>query len=204
MAQHLAEERRRRPGGRSARVRAAVLRATFEELASVGYPALSFEALARRAGVHKTTLYRRWEGKEDLLLDALLEHAGQAVPVPDTGSLRGDLRSLAREIVGNITSPEGEAIVRAISSLQHPEPALREAIDRFWNARFALTGQIVSRAADRGEVPRGTDANDVIESLIAPVYLRLAVTRRPLDDDAVTAIADQAWAAATCPGKASR
>ncbi len=162
MAQHLAEERRRRPGGRSARVRAAVLRATFEELASVGYPALSFEALARRAGVHKTTLYRRWEGKEDLLLDALLEHAGQAVPVPDTGSLRGDLRSLAREIVGNITSPEGEAIVRAISSLH------------------------------------------VIESLIAPVYLRLAVTRRPLDDDAVTAIADQAWAAATCPGKASR
>ena len=77
-----AGERRRRPGGRSARVRAAVLEATLDQLAESGYDGLSFEAVAVRAGVHKTTLYRRWSDRTALVLDAMLELSSQTVPVP--------------------------------------------------------------------------------------------------------------------------
>src|SRR5687768_13717083 len=69
--------RRRRPGGRAARVRAAAIAATLAELAESGYTALSLERVAQRAGVHKTTLYRRWGSREELVLEAMLERAGQ-------------------------------------------------------------------------------------------------------------------------------
>ena len=86
---------RRRPGGRSARVRAAVLRATLDELAAVGYGNLSFESVAHRAGVHKTTLYRHWPGREALVREALLARSEVTVPIPDTGSLGADLIAFA-------------------------------------------------------------------------------------------------------------
>src|SRR5664280_783734 len=100
-----AGEPRRRPGGRSARVRAAVLEATLDQLAESGYDGLSFEAVAVRAGVHKTTLYRRWSDRTDLVLDAMLELSSQTVPVPDFGSVRADLLAIARGIAGNLSSP---------------------------------------------------------------------------------------------------
>src|SRR5512132_695784 len=83
--------RPRRPGGRSARVRAAVLRATIAELLRTGYAGLSVEAVADRAGVHKTTVYRRWGTLQQLVTDALLAHVSAKVPQPDTGTLRSDL-----------------------------------------------------------------------------------------------------------------
>src|SRR6266496_3740796 len=90
---------RKRPGGRSARDRTAVLRAALEELIAVGYPSFSVEGVAERAGVHKTTLYRRWRNRENLLLEAMLEHGRENVPIPDTGSLRSDLLAYAKAIV---------------------------------------------------------------------------------------------------------
>src|SRR5688572_9801014 len=84
-----------RPGGRSARVRAAELAATAEALAEDGYDALSIEAVGARAGVHKTTVYRRWPTKADLVADAARARSEQHVPIPDTGGLAGDLRLLA-------------------------------------------------------------------------------------------------------------
>ena len=89
-------EPRRRPGGRSARVRAAALEATLAELAESGYPELTLARVASRAGVNKTTLYRRWGTREALVLDAMLELAGEGVKIPDTGSLHGDLLAIAR------------------------------------------------------------------------------------------------------------
>ena len=77
---------RQRPGGRSARIRAAALHAALEELAEVGYAAFSLDAVARRAGAHKTTLYRRWGTPDDLLLEAMTEAAQESVPIPDSGA----------------------------------------------------------------------------------------------------------------------
>jgi AcrR family transcriptional regulator len=87
-----------RPGGRTAKVRAAVLQATVAALAEDGYEALNVEDVARRAGVHKTTVYRRWPTKPELVADAVRERSDERVEVPDTGTLAGDLQALARAL----------------------------------------------------------------------------------------------------------
>src|SRR5438094_8033869 len=86
-----ANDSKRRPGGRRARIRQAVLDAAFAELGEKGYGGLSIEAVAQRSGVAKTTVYRRWPTRNELVADALDSRSDRYEPVPDTGSLRGDL-----------------------------------------------------------------------------------------------------------------
>jgi AcrR family transcriptional regulator len=170
-----------RPGGRSARVRAAVIGALFGELIDAGFGRLTMDRIARRAGVNKTTLYRRWGSKEELVLDAMLERGEELVPIPDTGSLREDLLTVAREIAASLATPESEALVRAVAG----EPAdskIAEAARAFWGVRFRLLGEMVDRAIQRREVPKGTDPKPILEALLAGIYLRLLITREPLDD----------------------
>src|SRR3954451_1606179 len=164
---------RRRPGGRSARVRAAVLQGALDELVERGYAELSLDAVARRADVHKPTVYRRWGTRESLVLELMRERAAQEVPVPDTGSLRGDLLALATSAAGIAASPPIEAVVRAtIGALRH-DPALGEIAARFWAERMTIDGEVVARAIERGEAPAGTDGRLVIEAVLGPVHLRL-------------------------------
>ncbi len=173
---------RRRPGGRSARVQAAVLAAVVEELLAVGYGKLSFESVAARAGVHRTTVYRRWATREALVADALLTQRRGEVPMPDTGSVRADLRLLAGAVAADIVSPVGEGLLRTLISGAGRVPEMTAAAQQFWNTRFALASSVVVRAIERGELPRGTDPQLLIEVLIAPLYLRLLVTCRPVTD----------------------
>src|SRR5579863_7338677 len=81
----------RRPGGRSARVRARVLEATLDELVESGYAGMTVQGVAARAGVNKTSLYRRWGSKGGLLADALLSSSSDLTDPADTGNLRQDL-----------------------------------------------------------------------------------------------------------------
>lgn len=188
-----------RPGGRTARVREAVLSALLDELVESGYADVTFEGLAARAGVHKTTLYRRWGSREGLLLDAALHTAEDAVPVPDTGGLEGDLRALARSVAANLAAPPAQAMLRAVVAEATTKPAVAEAVRRFWEVRFAATRVIVDRAVERGEVAPGVDAEGVIEALIGPVYLRTLVTLSPVDEDALDAHAALVAAALSSP-----
>jgi AcrR family transcriptional regulator len=179
-----------RPGGRSARVRAAVIEALFTELIDRGFARVTMDRIARRAGVNKTTLYRRWGSKEELMLDAMLERGEELVPIPDTGSLREDLLTVAREISASLATPESEALVRAAAG----EPAdtkIAEAASAFWGVRFRLLGEMVDRAIERGEVPKGTDPKPIVEALLAGIYLRLLITREPLDEAFLRSLADR-------------
>lgn len=178
-------------------MRSAVLEAALEELVAGGYAAFSFEAVAKRAGVHKTTLYRRWGRREELLLDAMLELGSQRVPIPDTGSLRRDLLELGKAIVASARTPEVEAVVRAVAATGDRDPKLAEASRRFWDARLELAGQIVERAIARGEIPAQSDPGLVLESLIAPIYFRLLITGEKLDRGFLERLADLVAAGAS-------
>jgi AcrR family transcriptional regulator len=168
----------KRPGGRSARVRAAVLKATLEELAGGDYASFSLEGVARRAGVNKTTVYRRWGTRETLILDAMLERGSERVPIPDTGSLEEDLYRYAKAIADNATDPDVQAIVRAVASIGDPDSQLVEASRSFWQTRLKLARAMIERAAERGEIPGDVDASLVVESVIAPIYFRLLMSRK--------------------------
>ena len=116
-----------RPGGRSERVRSNVLAATQELLAEGGYDALRVDDVATRAGVHKTTVYRRWPTKAALVMAVLDSRSAERVPVPDTGSLEGDLRQFARSIVGNLTTAGGPRLTRTLVTAADSSPELRSA-----------------------------------------------------------------------------
>ena len=171
-------------------MRADTLAATIEELAESGYPSLTLDAVARRAGVHKTTLYRRWGTREALVLEAMLSLVDERVPVPDTGSLREDLLALATAAAATAGTPAGEAVVRAVVAAGPHDEALAEANDRFWTERLALDGAIVERAVARGEVAPGTDPRTVIEAVLGPLYFRRLVTGSPPDREFVERIVD--------------
>jgi AcrR family transcriptional regulator len=171
-------------------VRAAVIEALLAELAENGLDGLTMEGLARRAGVNKTTIYRRWGSKEELVLDALLELGERRVPIPDTGSLRDDLLTVAREIAASLASPEADAVVRAGAADPSPDSKLVEAVRKFWAVRFSLLSEMIERAIERGELPPDTAPKPIVEGLLGAIYLRLLVTREPLDDAFLVGLAD--------------
>jgi AcrR family transcriptional regulator len=170
-----------------------VLKAALAELAEVGYGSLSLEGVAKRAGVHKTTIYRRWGTRENVVLDAMLERGRETVPIPDTGSLREDLFTYGREIADSLSSSdEVVGTVRAIASVANDDSPLADASRRFWEERFELAGEMVERAIARGEVPPETDPKLVVEAVVAAIYFRLLLSRVPIDRRDLRGIAELA------------
>lgn len=165
------QERRRRPGGRSARVVSSVLDATIFVLARAGYGALTFEAVAGRAGVARTTLYRRWSSKRALVRASLLRLCEAGVRSIDTGSLRGDLREIVAALLLAGDRQRTAAIVSALTAeYEEPELSVLLRIVRERAGRPLLA--IVERAVARGELPEGVDPALVVEPLLATLHFR--------------------------------
>jgi len=191
-----AAAQRPRPPGRGPKVRAAVLAATLGELADNGYAGLTIDNVARRCGVHKTTIYRRWKDRESLVADAVIDLAAARVPFPDTGDIDADLRELARSFVRFLNSPAGKAVAAATLSDAGRVPEIAGARRRFFADRFRRAEPVVSGAVARGELPAGTDPAELVRALVAPIYLRLLVTAEPLDQTVADNAARAALAAA--------
>jgi AcrR family transcriptional regulator len=189
----------RRPGGRTARTRAAVLQAAVSELAENGYAGTTVERIAARAGVAKTTIYRRWGGLNGLLADLMAQYAAREIPVPDTGHLDSDLRSLAREIVASLQHPAIRAAFGSIVAAAIQDQAAQEVLSRFIAARTATMTVIVRRAAQRGDLPDGTDAAEVLQIVTAQIYYRLFIA----GEQPSQALADRAAATAAAAARAS-
>jgi AcrR family transcriptional regulator len=185
-----------RPGGRAARVRADVLRCAAELLTEVGYDKMSVEDVAARAGVHKTTVYRRWPTKPELVADAVGANSADAVPIPNTGSVLEDLRLFARQIAANIGSEGGARRSRSIVAAAASSEELTTAMQAFWADRFASSAAIVQRAIDRGELPPATNANLIIEAVIGPLWVRLLLTGEPISNDLADQVAELVTAGA--------
>ncbi|MEU7467624.1 TetR/AcrR family transcriptional regulator [Streptomyces sp. NPDC044984] len=185
-----------RPGGRTARVRASVLRAAGDALAEHGFARLDLADVARRAGVGKTTVYRRWGTVTGLVADLLLDMAEQSLPRTETGSLLGDLKANARLVQRTLADPRQGALFKAVIAAATCEAKTAEALHRFYDIRVEEWAPCVRQAVDRGEVPEGTDAHEVIRAVSAPLYYRLLTTGAPLDEAAADRAAEAAAAAA--------
>jgi AcrR family transcriptional regulator len=186
-----------RPGGRTARTRAAVMQAVIGELIDNGYAGATVERVAARAGVAKTTIYRRWGSLDGLLADLMAEHAAQEIPVPDEGDLDADLRALARSVVASLRQPAIKAAFAAMIAAGTQDPAAREVLSRFLAARIAKMTVIVDRAKLRGELPPLTDATEVLLAVTGPIYYRLFIA----GEQPSQAIADSAGATAAAAAR---
>jgi AcrR family transcriptional regulator len=185
-----------RPGGRTARTRAAVFAAALDELGEAGYADTSIESIAARAGVHKTTVYRRWRTKDALLAEVLAQAAEDRIDVVDSGDIDRDLEDLARAVVETLTSPAGDATVRAIIAAAPSSPELGAVLGTFWAARRAHVGPIIEAAIERGQLPPETDPATLMKYLAAPLYFQRLMTEEPLTMQDATRAASAALVAA--------
>lgn len=165
-----------RPGGRAARVVAAVQQATAELLAEVGYDALSMEEVATRAGVHKTTVYRRWPTKAELVSTTVRELSERSVVVPDTGTLQGDLAAFSKAIVAYVNGPQTLAAARSLLAAAAGSEELASGLHRYWADRIHNATPIITRAIERGELAASVDPTLAIETAIGPIWVRLLLT----------------------------
>jgi AcrR family transcriptional regulator len=175
-----------RTGGRSARVRDAILTAAFGELIDSGYAALSVEGVAARAGVNKTTIYRRWPTLDDLLVDALMEWSHDALPAQDTGSIEADLLALGRQLADALNGGVGRQVVALVLTAGLRSAQLRETTRRYFDHQAERAIPLIAGAIDRGELPADCDANALLTTFRAPLFYRMVTTGDPIDEDLIT------------------
>jgi AcrR family transcriptional regulator len=187
-------QRRQRPGGRSARVRSAVLAATAELLVEGGYDLVGIPEVARRAGVHPTTIYRRWPTTAQLVGEALLERSQVLSPTPDTGSLEGDLARLVSDGADLIGSPAVRALFQVLLTAADATPEIAVARDRFWTAHLVEARGIVERAVARSEIPARTDPAALVDLVVGPALLRLLLMGQELPQTEIEVLVRRAIA----------
>jgi AcrR family transcriptional regulator len=182
----------RRPGGRSARVRAAVHQAVTDLVAERGYGAFAVADVAARAGVADTSVYRRWGTLEALLMDVVVSRLTELSPMPDTGSLAGDLRAFAAKAAEDVSGPDGLALLRTVVTVLAAGPDGEAARDRFLAARSQQVQDMLERARARGEDP--PDMLEVLDVVLAPMYVRVLFGVGPLTPHYIDGLVDRVLA----------
>ncbi|MFC4786853.1 TetR/AcrR family transcriptional regulator [Nocardioides sp. MAHUQ-72] len=167
-----------------------ILDATLEVLADVGYDRLTMDAVATRAKASKATLYRRWNGKVSLVIDALLS-VKTTPEVPDTGSLRGDLIASFCGM-GGLTDEQSVGTFASVLTAIHRDRDFAEAFRRdVIGPKSQIARTVFERARDRGELAEGVDIDLFAPALAGIVLHRMYVMGELPDEALITRVIDQ-------------
>ncbi|HZH23488.1 MAG TPA: TetR/AcrR family transcriptional regulator [Solirubrobacteraceae bacterium] len=168
----------RRPPGRprSERSHLAIVKATLELLVEVGYARITMEEVQRRAGVGKATIYRRWASKEELVKDAI-QHFSAELPVPDTGSLKGDYAAISTALVAIARDRNAALVMPRLLAEASRDPDLHAIFyAQLVEPRRRVARIALERARDRGELREDVDLELTIDMLAGPIVYRFLIT----------------------------
>ena len=181
------------PGGRprSEEADVAILDATNDLFCELGYEGLSIEAVAARAGVAKTTIYRRYPTKLDLVIAANGCMSKGMIPTPDTGSLRADLVAIAQGYRRMLRETDVGRAIPMMMAAKAKNPELARAHEVFVQEKRDLTIGVIRRGIERGEMPSDTDPVLVADLLTGAVFQRVFVTGQPVTARYLDALVDQ-------------
>jgi len=175
---------------------AAILEATIAVLSDVGYDRLTIDAVATKAKASKATVYRRWQNKAALVVDALhtlkpVLGPGEVAPCifPDTGSLRGDLLAGLEKIGNKLSTDEGK-LMAAVMTAAARDPELAAAMRTTHEEKRRSCQTVVDRAVARGELSSGGGADMLHEVVPALMYNRLLIVGEPFDNEFITRVVD--------------
>jgi AcrR family transcriptional regulator len=181
---------RRRPGGRTADVTARVHKAILDLIVERGVEACTFSAVAERAGIERSTLYRRFPDRWDAIIDAFMDYA-QSDVTPDLGeNFANDLESVLRKLRDTLESPLGPALVSVAAGLRR---ALGSDYTRaYFDRRMAQLNPMFDAAIIRGELPAAVDREELFTFAAAPIWYRTFVTGRGANDADIRAVVESA------------
>ena len=181
--------RQRRPGGRTADVTRRINHAVLELLVEGGVDACTFQNVAARAGIERSTLYRRNPDRWPTIMSAIIDFAQRETPAPVTGSFRGDLLNVLRATTSVMTSPLGAPLMSTAAALRGG--AAPGETERFWESRRNAMEPMYESAIARGELPADVDREELFAMAAGPIFFRLFVSARPFDDHWLRKIVDQ-------------
>ncbi|MES2136161.1 MAG: TetR/AcrR family transcriptional regulator C-terminal ligand-binding domain-containing protein [Pseudomonadota bacterium] len=190
----------KRPGGRTAYVTARVHQAVLDLLIEGGAHACTFKSVAERAGVERSTLYRRYPDRWEMVIDAFMA-VGAADVVPDRcGSFARDLRSVLKKLAAMLATPLGPAVVAAAAELRAGSGG--DFSRAYFVRRMNQLRGMFDAAVMRGELPPETDRETLFTFAAGPIYFRLFIAARPIDDSFIDSIVDTvctAFGVESCP-----
>ncbi|MEU6058867.1 TetR/AcrR family transcriptional regulator [Streptomyces sp. NPDC047097] len=162
----------RRVAVRGAKLRALVLDAAIRRITEAGIDHVGFADIAAEAGVHESSLYRRWRTVPRLIVDALTERTASEVPIPDTGSVRKDLELFTADLARFAQTPVGTALIR-FTVVTDDDPDIAQARGQFWRQRLMAATEILERGKRRAEVAEDVDSGLVVLTLGGLVHLHI-------------------------------
>lgn len=169
---------------RNPRTHQAILDATVELLGEIGYQDLSIERVAARAGVGKATIYRWWNSKSALVIEAM-EHGMPLAPPPHTGDPRTDLRAAIESAVHTYGATAAGSTVPALAADVPRDPATADRLRQFLRPRRDAAREVLHQAAAQGALPADVDIETVIDLFVGAIFYRSVVRRTPVDESMV-------------------
>lgn len=167
-----------------------IIEAALEDLARVGFANLNVEEVAARAGVNKTTVYRRFQTKEALVREALGQVVGKMTDIPDTGAIRTDLIAFLEHVAALLRTARGQAILRVVSA-EHDNPVFANLVDSLLpHTDTIIPRAAIKRAVARGELPRHTDPKLVLFTLVGALIHRVLFERGPMSSPYIEQLVD--------------
>lgn len=184
-----APTRQRRPGGRTADITRRINEALIELLGEGGLEACTFQNVAARAGIERSTLYRRNPDRWPTIVGAIIDMAARETATFDTGSFRGDLAKTLMNLVRVLDSPIGPSLMEVAGALQ--SGAAPGQAERFWESRRKQLAPMFEAAIDRGELPAEVDRDELFAMAAGPIYFRKFISAQPLSDEWVGKVVNQ-------------
>jgi AcrR family transcriptional regulator len=176
--------------GTSVARESAIRDAALLLLTEVGYDRMSMDSIAARARASKATIYRRWPGKRELVLDAVSSRAAETMTLPDTGSLRGDLMAALAGMAAGMGGKDADLMAGVMRAMRCT-PELGDCIrSQVVEAKRYISVTLVGRAVARGELPAKADPAVFHEVAPALMFYRSLVTGTPIDDAFLAHIVD--------------
>ena len=184
-------DHRTRPRRRGAALEGAILGAVLAELGEEGYARLSVERVAERAGASKASVYRRWPGKAELVMDAVRSVLPDPRDPPDTGSLRGDLLALFRAVAHQLAGPAGQGLRGLLGDALRDEGLAARVRDHARGTSARMVEEVVRRAVERGEIDPAAATPRRMEAGHAQLRYHFLVHGAPVPDEVVVGIVDE-------------
>lgn len=163
------------------RSRATVLAATAELLFERGFAGASVDEVSRRSGVAKTTIYRHWPTRTDLLRDAC-SNIGTPLEAPDTGNFGKDVTTLMTNLTHLLRSARWTSVLPSVIDAAERDPDIAKMYSRLQEGYSAPLQTVIERGIHRGELPKDTDVAMLIAALTGPLFYRRWFSREPLTD----------------------
>jgi len=182
------------PARRNERSRRAILDAAIALIGELGYDRVSIEAIAKRAGVGKQTIYRWWPSKGAVALEALDASLATVVDFPDSGDIVEDLRTQMKGVTQLLGSTEVGPVYQGLLAAAQCDPALSRAhIEQVIEPATVACHERIARAQQRGELRADADRQAIIDMLYGAIYYRLLLHTRPLEPEQIDAALDIAF-----------